>query len=189
MTLPPDLSSSRSSKACKWKRSLFSDKWLHANSTHQHLRHNTAHESTSSRHVPVYTDHVADYLLSCRSEDQLSAFKICRKIFKLLQQPEGCGLEGQAHLEDVDGGLVDGAHDGAAGVDGVAHRAHHDGGRARIQPRRRLILHTFTKLKTLPSKTSHCTFLWLATVAMHALTAFCGLLRLHFPSQHLSRLC
>ncbi len=46
----------------------------------------------------------------------------------------------RVHLEDVDGGLVDGAHDGAAGVDCVAHGAHHDGRRARVQPARRLVL-------------------------------------------------
>ena len=44
------------------------------------------------------------------------------------------------HLEDVDGGLVDGADHSAAGVDGVAHCAHHDGGRPRVQAARRLIL-------------------------------------------------
>lgn len=42
-------------------------------------------------------------------------------------------------LEDVDGGLVDGAGDGAAGVHDVAHHPHHNGGRPRIQPRSRLI--------------------------------------------------
>ena len=37
---------------------------------------------------------------------------------------------------------MDGADDGAAGVDGVAHCAHHDGGRPRIQATCRLILHS-----------------------------------------------
>ena len=39
----------------------------------------------------------------------------------------------EAHLEDVDGGLVDGADNGAAGVDCVAYGAHHDSSRARVQ--------------------------------------------------------
>ena len=34
---------------------------------------------------------------------------------------------------------MDGAHHGAAGVDGVAHRPHHDGRGAGVQPRRRLV--------------------------------------------------
>ena len=46
------------------------------------------------------------------------------------------------HLKDVDGGLVDGADDGAPCVDGVAHGAHHDCGRPCIQPARGLVLHT-----------------------------------------------
>ena len=37
-------------------------------------------------------------------------------------------------LEDVDGRLVDGAYDGAAGVDNVAHSPHHNGSRPCIQP-------------------------------------------------------
>ena len=36
-------------------------------------------------------------------------------------------------LEDVDGRLVDGAHDRAAGVDRVADRPHDDGGRTCVQ--------------------------------------------------------
>ena len=36
---------------------------------------------------------------------------------------------------------MDGADDGAASVDGVAHCAHHDGGRPRVQATRRLVLH------------------------------------------------
>ena len=53
-------------------------------------------------------------------------------------------------LEDVDGWLVDGAHNGAAGVDRVAHRAHHDRGRARVQPRGRLVLHAHPSLLSPP---------------------------------------
>ena len=37
------------------------------------------------------------------------------------------------HLEDVDGGLVHGAGDGPPGVHDVAHHAHHDRRRARVQ--------------------------------------------------------
>ena len=39
-----------------------------------------------------------------------------------------------AHLENIDGGLVNGADHGAAGVHGVAHGAHHDGSGTCIQP-------------------------------------------------------
>ena len=39
-----------------------------------------------------------------------------------------------ARLKDVNGGLVDGAHDGAASVDGVAYGAHHNGSCSGIQP-------------------------------------------------------
>ena len=37
-------------------------------------------------------------------------------------------------LEDVNAGLVDGAHNGPAGVDDVSHCTHHDGGSSGIQP-------------------------------------------------------
>ena len=37
---------------------------------------------------------------------------------------------------------MDGADHSAAGVDGVAHGAHHDGGRPRVQARCWLVLHT-----------------------------------------------
>ena len=37
-------------------------------------------------------------------------------------------------LKDVDAGLVDGAHNGPASVDDVAHCTHHDGGSPGIQP-------------------------------------------------------
>lgn len=47
-----------------------------------------------------------------------------------------------ADLKDVDGGLVDGAHDGAPRVHGVAHRAHHNSRRPRVQPCSRKRLET-----------------------------------------------
>ena len=54
------------------------------------------------------------------------------------RSPLGAGhpherLPRPSHLEDVDRRLVDGAHDGAAGVNDVADDAHHDRGRARVQ--------------------------------------------------------
>jgi hypothetical protein len=42
-------------------------------------------------------------------------------------------------LEDVDGGLVDGADDGAACVDDITHGAHHNGGGTSIQAGGRLV--------------------------------------------------
>ena len=35
-------------------------------------------------------------------------------------------LQNDSHLKDVDGGLVDGAGDGAARIDDIADRTHHD---------------------------------------------------------------
>ena len=46
-----------------------------------------------------------------------------------------------ARLEDVNGGLVDGADDNAPCVDGVAHCAHHDRGRVSVQAACGIILH------------------------------------------------
>ena len=50
------------------------------------------------------------------------------------------------HLEDVDGGLVDGAHDSAPCVDCVSHGAHHNCGCACIQAARGLILCVWRQL-------------------------------------------
>ena len=57
----------------------------------------------------------------------------------LLQPSEFTGttqcvnLISHTYIEDVNAGLVDGAHDGAPGVDGVAHSTHHNGGGTRVQ--------------------------------------------------------
>ncbi len=42
-------------------------------------------------------------------------------------------MAARAYLKDIDGGLVDGARDGASRVDDIAHHTHDDGGCPRIE--------------------------------------------------------
>ena len=68
--------------------------------------------------LPLRTVSAADEVL-CRMEVQAEGQEMHRR---------------SAHLKDVDGGLVDGAGDGAAGVNNVAHHAHYHSRRPGIQP-------------------------------------------------------
>ena len=65
----------------------------------------------------------------------------------------------EAHLKDVDRGLVDGADNGTPRIDGVTYCAHHNGCRPRVQARCWLVLCTrldkFTQLASTRTQFSY----------------------------------
>lgn len=119
MTWPPDFSSSRSSNACT--------------QPHRPIRRGASAEVYLSRGFRLLKGYNNMQETIAAGSTVQSCFPSRLPVYIRIDL---CWT----HLKDVDGWLVDGAHDGAAGVDGVAHSAHNNCGRARIQPRCRLIL-------------------------------------------------